>query len=144
LRNVAELAARPIEGIPQEERPTYPVLSPDGESLVYLSDRDLTLRRIAVAGGTPVTLTDALADDPQGLSWDESGAIFYEAGDGNIMRLSSSGGTAEIVVAAAQGEELDGPRLLPGNEWLLFTVTKVLGSGRWDEGQIVRPVAHER
>jgi len=137
LRDLGEMLARPIQGIDPQERPTYPVFSPDGQSLLYLSDRDLQLRRISVVGGTPITLIDPLEDDPQGLYWADDGTILYVAADGNIMGVSSNGGIPNAIIEAAEGEELDGPRMLPGGEWLLFTATTSSGADRWDEGQIV-------
>ena len=131
------MLARPIQGIDAEERPTYPVFSPDGQSLLYLSDRDLQLRKISVVGGTPITLTDSLGDDPQGLYWDDDGTILYVPEDGNIMGVSSNGGIPDVIIEAAEGEELHGAWMLPGGEWLLFTVTTSSGPTRWDEGQIV-------
>ena len=137
LRDLGEMLARPIQGIDAEERPTYPVFSPDGQSLLYLSDRDLQLRKISVVGGTPITLTDSLGDDPQGLYWDDDGTILYVPEDGNIMGVSSNGGIPDVIIEAAEGEELHGAWMLPGGEWLLFTVTTSSGPTRWDEGQIV-------
>lgn len=137
LRDLDEMLARPIQGIDAEERPTYPVFSPDGQSLLYFSDRDVQLKRISVVGGTPITLTDPIGDDPQGLSWSDDGAIFYVGEDGNITGVSSNGGIPDVVVQASEGEDLHGAQMLPGGEWLLFTVTTSSGSTRWEEGQIV-------
>ena len=53
------------------------------------------------------------------------------------MRVSANGGTPELVVPTEEGEQVHGPQMLPGGEWVLFTLTSVSGQTRWDEAQIV-------
>ena len=65
-----------------------PAFSPDGRSIAYVTVQDLTLRRVAVEGGTPVAIC-SLAALPNGVSWDPGG-ILFEA-DGAIMRVSTAG-----------------------------------------------------
>ena len=54
-----------------------------------------------------------------------------------ILRVSAYGGTPALIVEAEEGEQVYGPQVLPGGEWVLFTVTTVMGANRWDEAQIV-------
>ena len=54
-----------------------------------------------------------------------------------ILRVSANGGTPVLIVEAEEGEQVHGPQVLPGGEWVLFTATTVAGSNRWDEAQIV-------
>jgi len=54
-----------------------------------------------------------------------------------ILRVSANGGTAELIVGVEEGEQVHGPQVLPGGEWVLFTATTVAGATRWDEAQIV-------
>jgi serine/threonine protein kinase len=37
----------------------------------------------------------------------------------------------------ADGEQVHRPQVLPGGEWVLFTITSATGSNRWDEARIV-------
>ena len=53
------------------------------------------------------------------------------------MRVSANGGTPELVVPTEDGELVDGPQILPGGEWVLFTLTSGSGPTRWDEAKIV-------
>ena len=54
-----------------------------------------------------------------------------------ILRVSANGGTPALVIPAEQGEQMDGPQLLPDGESVLFSVTTATGAERWDEAQIV-------
>ena len=56
------------------------------------------------------------------------------------MRVSANGGTPELVISTEAPEQVHGPQMLPGGEWVLFTLTRltsVSGITRWDEAQIV-------
>jgi serine/threonine-protein kinase len=54
-----------------------------------------------------------------------------------IMRVSANGGAPELVVPTEAAEQVHGPQILPGGEWVLFTLTSGSGVTRWDEAQIV-------
>ena len=49
--------------------------------------------------------------------------------------MPGTGGTPEPLIAVEDGEEAYGPQMLPGGEWVLFTVRLTVGG--WDEAQIV-------
>jgi len=53
------------------------------------------------------------------------------------MRVAANGGTPALIIAAKQGEQVDGPQMLPGDRWVLFTVTRATGPMRWDGAEIV-------
>ena len=53
------------------------------------------------------------------------------------MRVSANGGTPELVIPAKEGEQVDGPQLLPDGDSVLFSVTTASGATRWDTAQIV-------
>ena len=91
------------------------------------------LKKIAVSGGTPVFLCEAT--NPFGVNWGTDDTILFGQREG-IMRVSANGGTPELVVAT-EGELVHGPELLPGGEWVLFTLTRASGPTRWDEAEIV-------
>jgi len=132
LRNLGEMAARPIEGT--DENPNNPFFSPDGDWIGYWSFSESQLKKIAPIGGAPVTLSDA--KEPFGVSWGSDDILMYGQPEG-IMRVSANGGTPELVVPTEQGEQVHGPQMLPGGEWVLFTLTSASGVTRWDEAQIV-------
>ena len=128
LRNLNELEARPIEGT--EGNPSAPFFSPDGESVGFYSFNDNQLKKIAVRGGTPVTLTDA--ENPLGApSWGRDDSIVW-AQSGGVMRVSGNGGTAGVLVANSASGNLVRPQILPGGSYVLAS----LGNDQF-EGQVV-------
>ena len=130
LRSMDALEARLIPGT--QESLTSPFLSPDGQWVGYFAAAG-QLKKVAISGGTPVIL--CAAGFPFGATWTRDNTILFGQSAG-IMRVSANGGTPELVVRAVEGEVMYGPQLLQNNS-VLFSVTKGLGPGRWDEAQIV-------
>jgi len=128
LRSMDQLEARLIPGT--EASVTNPFFSPDGQWVGYYQDGQL--KKVAISGGAPVTIGPAT--NPFGVSWGSDDTILFAQADG-IRRVSANGGTPELIIKAEAGEAFDGPQLLPGGEWVLFTVGA--GPGSWDEAQIV-------
>ena len=133
VRSMDELEARFIPGA---ENPENPVFSPDGQEVAYYQ-RAATgrLMKIAVSGGAPVTLSDPI-ENPFGMSWESDGTILFGQSDG-IWSVSESGGEPDHLIVTEPGEQVHGPQLLPGGEWILFTFTSGTGDSRWDEADIV-------
>ena len=132
LRNLEEIEARPIQGT--DEDPNTPFFSPDGEWVGYFSNRDLQLKKISTIGGASVTLCDAT--NPYGASWGSDDTILYGQSEG-LMRVSANGGTPLLVIPSEAPEQVHGPQMLPGGEWMLFTLASAGSGTRWDEAQIV-------
>ena len=132
LRSMGEVNARLIPGT--EENLAVPFFSPDGQSIGYVSIADGQLKRLAVSGGAPVTLTDALV--VFGASWGLDDTIVYGQPDG-IWRVSANGGAPVRIVATEENQSAAGPQVLPGGAWVLFTLAIGTGADRWDEAQIV-------
>ncbi len=132
LRSMDELEAHPIPGT--DERPFGPFFSPDGQWVGYGSGADRQLKKISISGGAPVVLCD-FTSPFFGASWGVDDTILFHQPEG-IMRVSANGGTPELLVATEEGEQFDGPQLLP-NEVVLFTRTSTAGPTRWDEAQVV-------
>jgi eukaryotic-like serine/threonine-protein kinase len=53
------------------------------------------------------------------------------------MRVSPNGGRPEALVSVKNGEVVYGPQVLPGGEWLLFTIATANTKDGWDKAQIV-------
>jgi len=112
-----------------------PVFSPDSRSVAFWSGVDQTVKRIAVTGGTAVTVCPA--DRPYGMSWGPSGIVVGQGTKG-ILRASPDGGPPEVLVSLKPGEAAHGPEVLPADQWVLFTLASGTGGGdRWDTAQIV-------
>jgi Tol biopolymer transport system component len=130
LRELGQLDARLIPGT--EEDLTSPFFSPDGESLAYFTPDGARLKRIAISGGAPVVIADALIN-LFGASWGTDGSILVGQPQG-IMRVSANGGEPELVIPARDGELPYGPTLLPDGDHVLFTSGE---PPNWDSGRIV-------
>src|SRR5262245_13169945 len=136
LRFMNELVSRPISGTETNSGGVLdPVFSPDGNSLAFIVDN--TLKRIAVTGGTPVTICPI--DNNMGVSWGANDEIVFAQGapNRNIMRVSGKGGKPETLVTVKSEELAFGPQILPGGKVVLFTLAKAAGVDRWDKAQIV-------
>ena len=130
VRSMDELDARLIPGT--EANLTNPFFAPDGQSVGYFQDGQL--KTIPVSGGAPVTLCEATSPF-LGASWGRDGTILFGQSDG-IMRVSANGGTPELVVTT-EGAQAHHPKLLPGGEWVLFTLVRAGGLGAFDASDIV-------
>ena len=135
LRSLSDLEARPIPGTLEDRTPSAPAFSPDGQFLAFYSQVDLVIKKIAVSGGAAVTLCPADIASI-GMTWDAGGIAFAQGSKG-IMRVSANGGQPTVLASVKPGEVAASPQVLPGGEWVLFTVaTAATGSG-WDKAQIV-------
>ena len=132
VRSANEFDARLILGADVNVR--NPVFSPNGEWLVYYTGIGDELKKIAVSGGAPVVLCDASV--PFGMSWSNDDTIVFGQPEG-IMVVSANGGTPQLIVSAQEEEQVDSPQLLPGGEWVLFSLATTDGFNRWEEAQII-------
>jgi serine/threonine-protein kinase len=110
-----------------------PFFSPDGHWIAFFADGQL--KKVAVAGGAPITLCPA----PVGLggSWSRDDVIVFAAATGSgLSQIPASGGTPRPLTTlnVAQGEfSHRWPEWLPDGETVLYTVGT---SGSWNEAQI--------
>ncbi len=134
LRAIDELQARMIPGT--EAGLANPFFSPDGQAVAY--EQGWELKRVSISGGAPVVICAVKGGgaDMFGASWGPDNMILFGQPEG-IMRVSADGGTPELVIKASEGEQVDGPRVLPDGDSVLFSVTTGKGPTRWDQAQIV-------
>ena len=98
-----------------------PFFSPDGEWVAFYAGGKL--KKVAVRGGTPVTLCDA----PQylGGSWGDNGQIVISGRTRGLMLVSAEGGdTRTVDNAGRRAGEIDhhAPHWLPGGRALFLTL----------------------
>jgi len=148
LRTIDQLEAQPIRGT--QEDPLDPVFSPDGQWVAYFApsvagasaaSTSMALRKVAIAGGAPVTLTPS--SFPYGVSW-RNGTIAFgvhpstgskEAG---IKAVSDSGGSPRMLVTIDPKAEFAAqPELSADGKHVLFALIPVATAGTSDVGQIV-------
>jgi serine/threonine protein kinase len=93
LRPLDALQAQPMAGT---EDATYPFWSPDSRYIGFFAQRKL--KKIAISGGPPQTLCDAL--EGRGGSWSKADVIVFSplSAAGEIQRVSAAGGTAATVI----------------------------------------------
>ncbi|MDA2935007.1 protein kinase [Acidobacteria bacterium AH-259-D05] len=128
VRAMDALDSTPIPGT--EENPANPFFSPDGQWVGYFSRIEGQLKKIAVSGGAPVTLSDA--EIPYGTPfWGTDGMILWSQSEG-IMRVSANGGTPELLISDPEGI-IAWPQMLPGGRSVLLS-----RSSNWPaSGQVV-------
>jgi serine/threonine protein kinase/Tol biopolymer transport system component len=113
-----------------------PSFSPDGQWLVFFAHGKL--KKIAVTGGTAVTLCDA--PNGRGATWGDDGTIVFSPDtQAGLARVSSSGGTPETFTTRDKGELTERwPQILPGGKAVLFTSLSPSGADfDFDKANIV-------
>jgi serine/threonine-protein kinase len=127
LRSMDQLEARMIPGT--EAGLSNPFFSPDGQWVGYWQNGQL--KKIAISGGAPLTICPAT--NPLGVSWAPDNTILFA--EQGIWRVSANGGAPELLIEREPGEIFDGAQLLPGGEWILFSIAATTSA--WDEARIV-------
>ena len=135
LRMMDQFEAKPI---PVGSLASAPVFSPDGQWVVYTAiDRPppFSLKKIPVAGGTPITLCDGNTE--LGASWGDDDTIFFTgfwlSGGSGLHRVAAAGGAPQTLTSpdAKKGETGHAyPQLLPGGQAVLFTVFDSAGASQ--------------
>jgi Tol biopolymer transport system component len=104
------------------EGASFPFWSPDGNAIGFFAGNKL--KRIDVAGGAPIMITDA--PNARGGDWNADGVILFSPGvSAPIMRVSARGGAAEQVTRpdSTVGPAHRLPHFLPDGKRFLFSST---------------------
>ena len=123
MRSLDSLTAKPLLGT---EDASFAFWSPDSQNLGFFASGKL--KRIAAAGGPTQTLCDI--DFNRGGSWSKQNVIIFSKVDGEIYRISASGGSPQQVTnLSASRHELTHrwPSFLPDGNHFLFMASP-LGS----------------
>ncbi len=107
--------------LPGTDGASFPFWSPDNKALGFFADNKL--KRIDVAGGTPIVIADA--PTARGGAWGPDGTILFAPGvSAPIKRVAARGGAVEEVTAnsaeAGIGPSHRRPTFLPDGKHFLF------------------------
>jgi serine/threonine-protein kinase len=119
LRPLNDLAARPMAG---SEGASDPFFSADGEWVAFFASGKL--RKVSIFGGAAQEIC-SVDGFMRGGYWGGDNSIWFGHVNSVIHRVPASGGKPEAVttVDTSRGEISHRfPQMLPGDEWLLFTV----------------------
>ena len=107
-------------GLSGTEGAAYPFWSPDSKFIGYFDNRGKKLRKVAVAGGPPVTL--CVADNVKGGSWNDQGQIiFAPTASSGIFLVPAIGGDPIPLTTVGDGYNSHRhPRFLPGGSEFIF------------------------
>jgi serine/threonine-protein kinase len=137
IRAIGDMEAKPIPGT--QLNVSYPFFSPEGQWIGFWSGQDGAIKKVAITGGAPITLSRLDARGTagiQGASWEGDTIVFAVNGSG-IFRVPANGGEPGLIARASEAEVLYGPQLLEGGKAVLYTVTAESGADRWEKAQIV-------
>ncbi len=123
IRRVDELDATPIPESPSGRAPFF---SPDGTEIGFFADGEL--RRVALAGGRPVSIC-AVASTNGSAVWTEDDEIIFglEAASAGLYRVPARGGEPVPLTTldTDRGERQHAsPQLLPGGDRILFAASR--------------------
>jgi serine/threonine-protein kinase len=121
VRSMGDFLSTPIVGTEGVDRDFF--FSPDGDWLAFVTADKL--KKISLAGGTPITLCDASSQE--GGSWDFEDMIVFAANLGSgtgLYRVSANGGQPESIALpnVDRGDRYRQPEVLPNGKAVLFAV----------------------
>jgi Tol biopolymer transport system component len=94
LKSGDRYGAVPVSGTQRVWNATF---SPDGRWIAFVQGTNLM--KVAVSGGSPMTLADSAAPAQPGIAWLDDGTIVYvQQGAQALRRVSQNGGAASVVL----------------------------------------------
>jgi serine/threonine-protein kinase len=127
LRALDSFDVRPIPGT---EGAGGPFFSPDSQWIAFFAEGKL--KKLSVAGGTPITLADANLTQPGG-TWGPGDTIVFRQRTSDLASIPAAGGTPQSLVTpdTSKGENsVCCPAFLPGAGALLFVTATGTNPGQ--------------
>ena len=119
-----------VNSIPGTEGAGGPFFSPDSQWIGFFAEGKL--KKVSVAGGTPITLADANLTQPGG-TWGPNDTIVFRQRSPNLAAIPAAGGTPEPLISpdSSKGENtVCCPAFLPGATALLFVTATGTNPGQ--------------
>jgi serine/threonine protein kinase/Tol biopolymer transport system component len=122
VRSLDQLEPTPLTGL---GLPRGLFFSPDGQWIGFF-DAATALKKVAVTGGTPITLC-RIGGPPRGAAWGRDDAIIFATNDpaSGLLKVPMSGGDATVITTPNHEKgEADHlwPEFLPDGKSVLFTI----------------------
>ncbi len=130
LRSLDRTEPRAVPGTLEARSPAF---SYDSRQVAYWESGHI--KRASIEGDGAPVVVGALEQRPMGMHWADDDFIYVGRADRGIWKVPSSGGELEPVLELNEGEYAHGPELLPGGEWVLFSLSR--GVRAWIDGSIV-------
>ena len=128
VRSIDQLEPTPLT-VPGT--PRGPFVSPDGQWIGFVEPGPVTLKKVAITGGSAIPLS-VLDGASRGATWGDDDSIIFatNAPSTGLQRVLSNGGEPTVLTKPnrekGEGDHL-WPQFLPGSEAVLFTITAVTG-----------------
>ncbi len=120
LRHVNQVEATPIRGT---EGGSYPMFSPNGESIAFFDQANSAVKRVSVLGGQAANVT-RLSGNLVAMSWASDDVIVFSTSEsGGLRRVPAVGGASQPLTTENSSQILHTwPQALPGGAGVLFTI----------------------
>lgn len=109
-----------LEGtlLPGTEAATSPFFSPDGKWVGFFTGTGRTLKKVAVAGGPPITLAEGTSLRQHG-AWTVEGGIVFSTAARQLATVPAAGGRVTAVPVTDSVASYYWAEALPGSPWIL-------------------------
>jgi serine/threonine-protein kinase len=123
LRELDQLESSPLAGT---EGAADPAFSPDGNWIAFTAAG--RIKKISVADGTVVPLTEARYDRGAFLSWESNDSLLIGSSSATgIWRVPAIGGVPTVVTTLHPGEvKHTNPAILPGGKGLVYSAAEAV------------------
>jgi WD40-like Beta Propeller Repeat len=118
LRKMDTGEVTPIAGT---ENGDLPFFSPDGEWIGFYSEADRAIKKVALSGGSPITI-DKVPQPIRGAIWSRENSILFASPGKRFSQVSASGGAAQPLGTYDSNKTERWPTLLPDGRHLLYTI----------------------